>query len=43
MENSILATHLDVWNSHFLTGRPSFEVVVVLRDVGKNAQPVWDP
>lgn len=31
------------WNGHFLTGMPSFEVVVVLGDIGENAQPVWDP
>lgn len=29
--------------SSVLTGRSAFEVVVVLGDIGKNAQPVWDP
>lgn len=33
----------DIWTSCVLTGGASIEVVVVLRDVGKNAQPVWDP
>lgn len=33
----------DIGTGHILTGGTSFEVVVVLGDVGKDAQPVRDP